>query len=371
MGPLTGVRVLDLSRLLPGPACTWLLQGLGASVDRVEPPGRGDFSRHVPPFIDGVGAYFAAVSRGKRSIAVDLRADGGPALIRELVRAYDVLVEGFRPGVMESIGLAPDDLVREVPGLVVARLSGFGQSGPWRGRPGHDVNYIGLAGVLAAAGRGPSGPSLPPVQLADFGGAQVAAMGIAAGLFERERERAAGRPGGRVLDVSLAEAALVPLAPTVLACTTEDRAPVPDGEPLGGGLPVYGCYECSDGRWLTVGALEPKFQERLSAAAGCQPNRPALAQMFRTQPRDAWVAQLGEACVGPILDPRELAEHPVFSARGAVERVGRSSWVRPPLAEPGDATGELPAIGQHTDAVLREAGLETQVAALRDARVVA
>ncbi len=371
MGPLSGVRILDLSRLLPGPACTWLLQGLGASVDRVESPGRGDFARHIPPFVDGVGAYFAAVSRGKRSIAIDLRADGGPQLVHSMLGHYDVVVEGFRPGVMESIGLCPDTLVEEFPGLVVARLSGFGQTGPWRDRPGHDVNFIGVAGLLAAAGQGPSGPSLPPVQVADLGGAQIAALAIAAALFERERARSGGESGGRVLDVSLTEAALVPLAPTILSCTVDSRAPLPDGEILTGGLPIYGCYECKDGRWVTVGALEPKFQAELCRELGASLDRPALERLFRTRDRDEWVERLAEACVGPVLTPSELGQHPHLLARGVVERVGETTWVRPPLAEDHAAAGPLPTIGEHTDEVLAEVGLSHRIAALRAEGVVA
>ncbi|MFT4625309.1 MAG: alpha-methylacyl-CoA racemase [Myxococcota bacterium] len=368
MGPLDGVKVLDLSRLLPGPACTWMLHGLGASVDRVETPGRGDFARHIPPFVDGVGVYFACVSRGKRSIAIDLRAPGGPDLVRDLVGRYDVLVEGFRPGVMEAMGLDPVLLVEENPGLVVARLSGFGQAGGWQDRVGHDINYVGVAGLLSAAAHDANGPALPPVQVADFGGASVAAMGIAAALFERERERAAGRSGGRVLDVSLAEAALVPMAPLVLSCTADGRPPVPGGEVLTGALPIYGCYACADGKWITVGALEPKFQAELVRATGGL-DREHLASVFRTATRDEWVERLSGACVGPVLMPDELAGHSAFAGRGAVERLGSTTWVRAPFAT-GPA-GSLPALGEHTEAVLSEAGLADRIAGAREAGVIA
>ena len=176
---LDGVRVLDLSRLLPGPAATAWLAGQGAVVDRVEAPGRGDFTRHIPPFVDGMGSYFCATSRGKRSLALDLRRPEAGALIRSILPTYDVLVEGFKPGVLEAMGLGPDVLHAVNPRLVIARISGFGQTGPWSDRPGHDVNYLGLAGVLHATGRSPEGIVLPTVQVADMGGAMIAAAGRA------------------------------------------------------------------------------------------------------------------------------------------------------------------------------------------------
>lgn len=359
-GPLASVRVLDLSRLLPGPACTWYLQGLGASVDRVESPGAGDFTRHIPPYVDGVGAYFAALSRGKRSLTLDLRKPAAAAVIRRLLPRYDVLVEGFKPGVMEQMGLDPAALVAEHEGLVVARISGYGQTGPWRDRPGHDVNYVGITGGLSLA-RADGAPI--PVQIADLAGALAAAMGIAAALFD------AGRSGkGRVLDVSLAEAALSFVAPQVTGFSTEGREPVPAGEALTGGIPLYGTYRCADGKWLTVGALEPKFQMALAAAAGSI-GRPELEAMFLTRPRDTWVDLLADACTGPLLGMGEVASHVHLAARGAVERLGTTTWVRPPFAD-APIRGPVPGVGQHTDEVLAEAGLDdAERAGLRAAGV--
>lgn len=351
MGRLDGVRVLDLSRLLPGPAATAWLAGQGAVVDRVETPGRGDFARHIPPFVDGVGAYFAATSRGKRSLAVDLRHDEGPALLRALVPHYDVLVEGFRPGVMEAMGLGPDALHALHPGLVVARLSGFGQTGPWAQRPGHDVNYLGLAGALDGVAPGPNGLPIPWVQVADQAGALVAAAGIASALYARERT---GR--GDVLDISLTEAALWFANPAILGETGEG-GPTPRGQHiLSGGLPMYGTYACADGRWITLGALEPKFQARLATAVDGDLGAEALRAAFAAKPRDAWVEALAEACVGPVLSPAELADHPQHTARQAVRQLGASSWVRPPLGDLPE--GAPPALGADSDEVLADAGLD-------------
>lgn len=365
MGPLEGVRVLDLSRLLPGPACTAWLAGMGAAVDRVEPPGRGDFARHVPPFVDGYGAYFAATSAGKRSLAVDLWHAEGPPLIARLLERYDVLVEGFKPGVMEQMGLGPEVLLARYPRLVIARLSGFGQTGPWRDRPGHDVNYVGLTGWLGLTARGPDGGvALPAAQAADTGGALAAAAGIAAALFARERTG-----HGRVLDVSLTEAALWMMGPVVTGATAQGQDPAPGTTIFNGGLPVYGTFECADGLWLTLGALEPKFQAALAAETRVLPSdRADLAAVFSTRTRADWLERLEQVCVGELLQPSELADHPQLAARGAAVRIRGTTWVRPPLGEI-PAEGRCPALGEHTDEILREAGLSPE--ALRAAGVVA
>ncbi len=359
-GPLASVRVLDLSRLLPGPACTWYLQGLGAAVDRVEVPGAGDFTRHVPPYVDGVGSYFAALSRGKRSLALDLRKPAAAGVIRRLLPHYDVLVEGFKPGVMEQMGLDPNALVADFKGLVVARISGYGQTGPWRDRPGHDVNYVGITGALSL---GHADGSPLPVQVADLAGAMAAAMGIAAALFDAQRTG-----NGRVLDVSLAEAALSFVASQVTGFSTEGREPAPAGEVLTGGIPLYGTYRCADGKWLTVGALEPKFQAALASAAGSL-GRPELEAVFLTRTRDTWVDLLADACTGEVLGMGEIAAHPHLAARGAVERLGGTTWVRPPFAD-APVPGAIPGVGEHTEQVLTEAGFDpAERAALRAAGV--
>lgn len=358
---LSGVRVLDLSRLLPGPACTWHLAGMGALVDRVETPGMGDLTRHVPPFVGGSGAYFAATSRGKRSLAMDLRRPEATSAIRKMLGGYDVLVEGFKPGTLEAMGLDPRVLLEQHPRLVIVRLSGYGQTGPWADRPGHDVNYVGVTGILTAAA--PSGDAFAPLplQLADLGGAQIAALGACAALFARERT---GK--GRVLDISLTEAALATAMVAVPAASVAGD-PVPGGDLLTGGVPIYGIYQCADGRYITVGAVEPKFQAAVSAGLGAPTSRPDMIEAFRRLPRDEWVERLADACTGPALRFSEVADFPVFRDRGAVVRLAGASWVRPPFGT--DILGDPPRLGEHSDVVLREAGIDPDP--LRAAGVIA
>jgi alpha-methylacyl-CoA racemase len=364
-GPLQGVRILDLSRLLPGPACTWYLQGLGATVDRVESTRTGDFTRLTPPFVDGAGAIYSSVSHGKRSMTLDLRHSEGAGVVRRLLPHYQVLVEGFRPGVLEASGLDPQDLLGRFPGLVIARLSGFGQTGPWKHRPGHDLNYIGLTGAWSAmATTEPGNVAIPPVQIADMGGALVAAMGIAAALFDAQRTG-----HGRVLDVSLTEAAMSLMAPHVPAFTGEGRSPNPGSEMLTGALAIYRTYACAEGGLITVGALEPKFQKAILAVTGTL-DEAGLVEAFAKKPRDHWVDLLPEGCVGPVLEPSELADHPQHQARRAVTRSADASWIQPPLAEE-PLTGPVPGHGEHTDEILADAGFSTtEIASLRAAGTI-
>src|SRR5580692_1208417 len=248
--PLQGIRVLDLSRLLPGGFCSLLLADLGAEVLKVEDTGMGDYIRWSPPFYDGPhesarSALFLALNRNKRSIRLDLKSDGGREALLRLVREYDVVLESFRPGVLERLGVGYERMREENPGIVYCAISGYGQDGPKRDASGHDMNYLGLVGLLGLTGARGGAPVQAAGQIADLGGgALMGAVGILAAL--RERDGAPGRPGsgeGQVVDVSMADGALSWLAMVAGAYFADGSAPRRGGLPLAGSLVCYRPYE--------------------------------------------------------------------------------------------------------------------------------
>jgi crotonobetainyl-CoA:carnitine CoA-transferase CaiB-like acyl-CoA transferase len=323
-----GMRVLDLSRLLPGPFATLCLQGLGADVLKVEDPRGGDYLRHFPPEVteDGraAGAWFTALNRGKRSVALDLRADADRARLLALCGEADVLIESFRPGVMARLGLAPAQLCERFPRLVVASLTGWGQSGPMASLPGHDIGFMALAGMFGAGD-----PSVPRLQWGDVAaGGLVAALRIMGALH-------AGRGGW--LDIAMLDG-LVGLQQTQFAQLAAGADP---DTLLTGGVPFYRFYACADGGWVSVGAIEPQFQAPLREATGGDLSETALAALFRTAPRDAWMDRLGEACVVPVLRPDEVTAHPQVAARALFTGDG---FAHPPT---GPVHGLAPRLGEH------------------------
>jgi alpha-methylacyl-CoA racemase len=304
-GPLDGVRVLDLSRLAPGPYCSLLLAELGAEVTVVR-GGRGS-------------APIAALARGKRLVTLDLRDPLGRSALRRLVREADVVLEGFRPGVAARLGAGYEELARENPRLVYCSLTGYGQSGPRSGEAGHDINYLAVSGVLGALGP-PDGDPIPPLNLlADFGaGGTAAAFAIAAALFARERT---GR--GRYLDVAMVEGCISMMAFHRAAWGTAVMPSRGEGL-LGGRAPSYRTYRCKDGRYVAVGALERPFFEALWRTLGLAEPVPdqsdsgawaetarALESAFASADRDEWARRFAgiDACVTPVLEPDEVPAH--------------------------------------------------------------
>jgi alpha-methylacyl-CoA racemase len=395
--PLEGVRVLDLSRLLPGGFCSLLLADFGADVVKVEDTGMGDYIRWSPPFHEGVektsaGALFLALNRNKRSIRIDLKTDEGRAVLLRLVRDADVLLESFRPGVMERLGVGYDVLLEANPGLVVCPISGYGQDGPYRDRSGHDMNYLGLIGLLGLTGTSPDEePVSAAGQVADLGGgALMAAFGILAALRHRDRT---GQ--GQVVDVSMADGALSWLAMTAGAFLADGVLPQRGREVLNGGLVCYRPYRCADG-WVTMGALEPKFWQAWCRGVGredlieLQFERPgseahvAIQGVFMERTRDAWTAFAAEhdCCLEPVLDLDEALDSELVRAREMVvelDQPGATAPVRTlgiPVkmsATPGDVSRlPGPGLGEHTAAILREAGYDDdEVAALLGSGAVA
>ena len=384
-GFLDGIRVLDLSRLLPGPFLTMVLADLGADVVKIEDPKLGDYLRAIPPHKGGVSARYLAVNRGKRSLALDLKRPAHHAAFLAMAAKADVVVDSFRPGVLDRLGLGWDVLSAANPRLVLCSISGYGQSGPYVHRAGHDLNYLGLAGVLAmgaeAAGRP---PAMPGVQIADLaGGALWSATGILAALLGRERT---GR--GAHLDISMTEGALALLS-AELANLDCGAHPTRGREGLNGGTACYGIYRTADDRYLSVGAIEPKFWLAFNAAIGRKPDvselvlppegqarvRDEIAALLAGKTRDEWQAIFAahDCCCEPVYELDELAAHPQHVARDVFITVdggaaGPLRQVRTPLGPPVAPTPP-PRLGEHSAAVLAEYGFSAdEIAALSASR---
>lgn len=374
---LEGTRVLDLTRLLPGPFCTLLLADMGADVIKVEDTRGGDYARHYPPVDDdGVGAFFASINRNKRSIALDLKTPEGVAFFEKMAREADVVIESFRPGVMDRLGIGWDRLTVLNPGLVYCAISGFGQTGPLRDVAGHDIGYLSLSGMLSLNGRADGGPVVPGFQLADIGGgALYAALGITSALLRRERSGE-----GAFLDISMTEGALSFGLPA-FASVGADEPPARGESMLGGGIAAYNVYETSDGRHLAVGALEPKFWMPFVAALGLEeivadghdvaPDggvpRQKIAEVIATKSFDEWNAFFAEldVCVEPILTPAEVLEHELHRAREVFFDLNGVTHARTPLTPTGTEHRAAPGHGADTDAIVAEFGGD--IAALRAA----
>lgn len=384
MRPLQGIRVLDLSRLIPGPFATLLLSDLGATVDKVEDPGAGDYLRHLPPQIAGASGAFQALNRGKRSLVLDLKSPDGRATLLALLPRYDILLEQFRPGVMDRLGLSHGALREQFPALILCALSGYGQTGPLSQRAGHDLNYLARSGVLGFQGPTDGPPQVPGFQVADVGGALYAALAILAALRVRD---STGQ--GALLDIALADAPLG-FSPAAFGAVFAGEVPVRGGEALSGGLAIYGTYGTKDGGYVSFGALEPKFFQVFAAATGVPfemsafivgphqtPLRETLAAVFASRTRAEWTtfAETHDCCVEPVLRPEELRGDAHLAARGAFfemdldgERVGQ---LRTPVTPRDVVFSPAPRSGEHTDAILSEAGFDKdKIAALRAAGVV-
>ena len=365
--PLRGVRVLDLSRLIPGPFCTLILSDLGASIDKLEDPHVGDYLRVFPPLKKGLSGRFNALNRDKRSICLDLKKPEGRDALLRLVEKYDVVVETFRPGVLDRLGVGYQALARVNPKIILCSISGYGQSGPMRDKAGHDLNYISVGGVLGMAGPADRAPPVPPIQLADIaGGALWGAVGILSALYA---VRASGR--GRHLDVSMCEGSLAFMIPDLGNYDADGNPPKRGGELLNGASPAYGVYRTKDGRFLSVGALEPKFWMAFNAAIGragdlseivAPPDRASqireeIQSILAQKNRDEWEAVFAgaDACVEPVLAPDELQHHPQHHARNMFFTVGDYQQVRTPFGHPEGHTPP-PKLGEHTETILREHG---------------
>ncbi|MBL7063599.1 MAG: CoA transferase [Anaerolineae bacterium] len=374
-GPLAGMRALDLSRLLPGPYCSRILADFGAEIIRVERPSGGDWLRYAPPLADGESILFRALNRGKKSLTLNLKSDEGRVIFLRLVETADVLLESFRPGVMERLGLGYGRLAQANPRLVYCSLTGYGSDGPHRERAGHDLNYIGLVGLLDLTGPLKGPPVVPGALIADLAGALWAAIGILLALVARERTGQGQRVDGSLLGASLA------CMPVAVAQHQGGQPMKQGGSDLTGGLVCYHVYETGDGRYVTLAALEPQFWAAFCRAAGREdlmgqqfapavPGEPAyeeLCTLFRTRTRAEWAEMVGaDSCCEPVYNVGEaLASAPV-QALGMLAGAG----LLPPVrlsAQTGSSPDAAPALGQHTAEVLADLGYdEATVEELRE-----
>lgn len=419
---LAGIRVLDLSRLLPGPFCTLYLAQLGAEVIKIEEPDGGDYARTLS------AELFAVVNRGKQSVALDLRRPEAVAAFKKMVAEADVVIESFRPGVMDKLGCGYETLRQINPRLVYAALTGYGQTGPYRDRAGHDMNYCGYSGVLDQLGEAGGAPVLSNVQIADLaGGALTCAVGLLSAVIGA---RNSGQ--GAFVDVGMLDGTLALQAIAVSTLRTHGRTQPRGEDMLTGALPNYGLYKCRDGKYLAIGALEPKFFQRVleglwqtspqplrraldqalqlrkprrrrgeaeAGNAGREPksepsrkkdpmaeiqnllDKPAkarllmrplrwtLAAIFRLKTRDDWERLLAprDACVSGVLTLEEALQNEQVQARGLVEMLDGKPVVACPIRFVGaqPRSGGVPALGADTEAVLRRLGLGSEeIAAL-------
>ncbi|MBM3666917.1 MAG: CoA transferase [Actinobacteria bacterium] len=392
VGPLSDVRILDLTRLLPGGYCTLLLGDLGADVIKVEDTGAGDYVRWAPPFygsdeqtpLGTRSALYLSLNRNKRSIRIDLKSAGGREALLRLARDADVLVESFRPGVLDRLGVGYEQLSAANPAIVYCPITGYGQEGPNRDRAGHDQNYLGLNGILGLTGDADGAPIQAAGQIADLGGGGLmAAVGILAALNETRRS---GR--GQVVDVSMTDGSLSWLAMVAGQYLCDGVVPKRGELPLAGRIICYRPYEAKDG-WVSCGALEQKFwaawckgvdREDLIPHQFDAPGSEAHLQaqeVFRGRTREQWRSFNDEhdCCIEPILDVDE-----VLASEQVAEREMVLSYEQPELGEvrqlgvpvklsrtPGGVQRPAPALGEHTSEVLAEAGLSAEeIAALVD-----
>lgn len=392
-GPLSSLKILDFSGLLPGPFGTMLLADMGADVLRVESPSRPDMVRMLPPHDAGVSASHAFLNRSKRGIAVDLKNAAGVALIKKLVADYDIVVEQFRPGVMDRLGVGYEALKAINPKLIYCAITGYGQTGPYKDRAGHDMNYLSIAGVLGYNGRKATGPAPVSVQVADVaGGSCHAVMGILAAVIHRTQSGE-----GQFVDISMTDAAFTLHALTAPPALVANIQPKIEGTQLNGGT-FYDCYETKDGRHFSVGGLEPQFFMQFCTAIG----RPELAPQGMVMDNPEVVASLKadirremkkktyaeweqvfiaiDSCTEPVLSFAEACEHPQIKARDLIVGVPRPDGTLQPQLGSAIKFSRTPAtfrfigtaLGSHTDEVLKEHGFsETQISELRKSGAVA
>ncbi len=361
--PLSGIRVLDLSRLLPGPYLTQLLADLGAEVIKIETPTAGDYTRFAPPEM-GLGNMLDAINRGKKSVGVNYRNPAGRAVFLKLAASADVILEGFKPGSVKRWGIDYESIKAVKADIVYCSLSGYGQQGPFSDRAGHDLNYLAIAGALSLNARRGEAPVPYGLPVADLSGGMLAAIAILGALVGH---RKTGE--GAYLDMAIFDGVLSWMAPLAGAAYFAGLGIAAGTHPLLGGQPCYNLYETADGKYLTLGAIEPTFWSDFCKVTGRndllshQFDRSMLAEVaavFKQKTRDEWLRLFDgtSSCVEPVNSFEEMLEHPQVKSRGYIHRendqpVGMNS----PFVFAHNDHHRAPVLGEHTRSVLTELGL--------------
>lgn len=320
-GPLSSLKILDFSTLLPGPFATMMLADLGADVLHVEAPNRFDFARMIPPFDGETSAWHALVNRSKRSMALNLKHPQAIEIVHELVKEYDIVLEQFRPGVMDRLGIGYEALRAINPGLIYCAITGYGQTGPLSARAGHDINYVGLAGIMSHMGRSGSDPAPLSIPLSDMGGGSFGAMtAILAAVIHRTQTGE-----GQFVDISMFDAAIAWNSLAARYYLVAGEEPEREGDTFNGGS-YYDYYRTADGRYLSVGSLEPKFWMRFCQALGCPELmieghiladaeeqvaiKEEISQIIATRTLEEWKPLFAkiDACVEPVLTVAEMID---------------------------------------------------------------
>lgn len=375
--PLEGIKILDLSRYLPGPFCTQILADFGAEVIKVEDPRGGDLGRSLTPLIDGESARFYTVNRNKKSITLDLKQAAGQDIFKKLAVQADVVIDQFRPGVMKKMGLDYEKLKEINPGIIYCAISGYGQTGPLREAAGHDLNYLNLSGVTGLTGTYQGMPAMSGVQIADIaGGTLYAVIAILLALTSREKTGL-----GQLCDIAMMDGSISLLAYTLGEWAGWGKLPERGNDVLTGGYACYNIYKTKDDRYVSLGAVEDKFwaefcvkinrsdyireQWNTSLQADIQAD---VRAVILTRTSDEWVEFFAQSdiCFTPVLNLEEMCNHPQVAARGMIIKLTdlKGSGRDIPLTgvavklsgTPGEAKLIFPALGEHTDEVLAQAG---------------
>ncbi|MFZ4535353.1 CaiB/BaiF CoA transferase family protein [Propionivibrio sp.] len=383
--PLAGIRVLDLTRLLPGPFATLHLADLGADVIKIEDTGAGDYARTAGSG-HGVINYFQLINRNKRSLSLDLKQAAGVEVFMRLAASADVIIESFRPGVVDKLGIGYAAVAALNPRIVYCAITGYGQDGPYRERAGHDLNYLGYCGLLDQIGVAGGAPAVPNFQIGDLlGGTMTALVGVLAAIVDA---RASGH--GRYVDVAMTDAVFAHTLFPLLTVLGRGHVQERGADVLSGGMPGYGVYATSDGRYFAVSAMEAKFWQMLcetidrpdlrpfafATGAEGQRIRRELETVFAQRTFAAWTAVFEhvDCCVTPVLHLEESLENEQILARGMVVEVDGVKQFAPPykISEmPFEVRLPAPAAGEHSEDILREAGLSAdEIARLRTLKVI-